>query len=65
MSDIDRLTMTVDEVARALGVRRTCVLSLIDQGLPVLQIGRRRRVVKASLHDWLAAHADDCFEAAP
>lgn len=53
---VERLTMTVEEAAQALGISRKAVYNLIHQeGFPVLWIGRCARVNREGLRRWVDA----------
>lgn len=46
-SEVQRLALSIDEVARAFGVGRSTLYNLMDGGaLPFIKIGRRR-VIRA------------------
>ncbi len=45
--------LRVPEVARILSLSRSQVYKLIEQGLPVVRIGRSVRVRPGALHAWL------------
>lgn len=46
MKDDDRLTLTIPEVARLLGISRNLAYELANQGkIPVLRLSQRRLVV--------------------
>ena len=48
------LLLNISQVARALGLSRGKVYQLIRQeNLPVIPFGRTKRVLPASLQDWL------------
>ena len=52
---IDRLTITVPEVARLLGVSRMTAYAAVRDGtIPSLRIGRRVLISRAALDRWLA-----------
>lgn len=52
------LVLTVPETAAALRVSRGKVFDLIrDEGLPTVQLGRRRLVPVAELAEWLSQKA--------
>ena len=62
MSD-QRLTLTVDEVAKALGIGRNSAYEAIQRGeIPALRFGRRVVIPKAALEELL--RNTDC-ETAP
>lgn len=52
----DSLTMTVTEVARALGISRGLAYDLASQGkIPVIKVGQKRLLVpRKALEDFLA-----------
>jgi excisionase family DNA binding protein len=53
--EVDRLTYTVTETARALGISRSYCYELVQQGvLPFLRLGRRRVVPRRALEDYVA-----------
>ena len=53
-TDIEPLTYTIDEVARALGVNRNSAYQAARVGeLPVIKIGRRMLVPKAAFERML------------
>jgi excisionase family DNA binding protein len=45
--------LTIPQVAEYLGVCRAHVYNLINNGLPVIQLGRLVRIHKTSLQRWL------------
>jgi excisionase family DNA binding protein len=48
--DVDRLTMTVEEVAKALGISRAFAYEAVHRGdIPHIRIGRRMLVPRAAL----------------
>jgi excisionase family DNA binding protein len=50
-----RLTYTVTEAARALGISRSYCYELVQQGaLPFLPLGRRRVIPRRALEDYVA-----------
>ncbi|CAB4218104.1 excise, DNA binding domain, excisionase family [uncultured Caudovirales phage] len=50
----ERLTMTVQETADALGISRNTAYDLVHQGvIPSVRLGRRFLVPKQALKDWL------------
>lgn len=56
---VERLTMSVEETAQALGVSRKVVYNLIHQeGFPVLWIGRCARVNREGLRRWVDAQTE-------
>lgn len=51
---VERLTLTVAEVAQMLGIGLNNAYSLVGSGrLPSVKIGRQIRVSKKVLEDWL------------
>ena len=53
-TDIEKVTMTVPEAGRALGISRSLAFEMARQGkLPVLRLGRRLLVPKAAVHRML------------
>jgi excisionase family DNA binding protein len=57
-SRIDRLTLTVDEVAQMLGLSRSATYEAIARGeIPSLRFGRRIVVTQRALHRMLG-HGD-------
>jgi excisionase family DNA binding protein len=51
----DRVTLTIEEVARALGIGRNSAFAAAHRGeIPVLKVGRRLLVPKAALEKMLA-----------
>jgi excisionase family DNA binding protein len=53
--EVDRLTYTVTEAARALGISRSYCYELVQQGaLPFLPLGRRRVIPRSALEDYVA-----------
>ncbi len=54
--DKEKLTLTVDETAKCLGVSRNSAYEAIAKGeIPVVKIGKRLLVPKAALETLLAA----------
>ncbi len=54
--DKERLTLTVDETARCLGIGRNSAYEAIARGeIPVVKVGKRLLVPKAALEILLAA----------
>lgn len=45
--------LTIPQVAEYLGVCRAHVYKLINNGLPVIRLGRSVRIQMTSLHRWL------------
>ena len=57
--EAERLTLTVEEAARALGISRTLAYELVTRGeLPSLRLGRRLVVPRRALEALLDAPAD-------
>jgi len=55
----ERLTMTVQETAEALGISRNTAYELVHQGhIPSVRLGRRLLVPKQALHAWLEGQAE-------
>jgi excisionase family DNA binding protein len=54
-NQVEKLTMTIDSVAKALGISRATAYSLANQGrLPVIRISDRRFIVPVkALNDLL------------
>lgn len=51
---VDRLTYSVAEAARALGISRSYCYELVQQGvLPYLSLGRRRMIPRKALTDYV------------
>jgi hypothetical protein len=60
----ERLTYDVPEAGRLLGLSRNGAYAAAKAGLiPVLNVGRRKLVPKAALHQMLAAAGVDCQHA--
>jgi Helix-turn-helix domain len=60
----ERLTYDVPEAGRLLGLSRNGAYAAAKAGLiPVLNVGRRKLVPKAALHQMLAAAGVDCQRA--
>ena len=54
--DEEKLTLTVDETARCLGIGRNSAYEAIARGeIPVIKVGKRLLVPKAALEVLLAA----------
>ena len=54
----ERLTMTVEEVARALGLSRATAYTLVQQGrLPAIRISDRRWIIPKKAIEQLLASA--------
>lgn len=54
----ERLTMTVQETADALGISRNTAYELVHQGvIPSVKLGARYLVPKQALHAWLDGQA--------
>ncbi len=50
----DRLTYTVDEVAKMLGISRGLAYEMVNRGeLPSIRLGRRVLVPYRAFHRWL------------
>jgi excisionase family DNA binding protein len=45
--------MSIQQVATFLGISRPHVYKLIQNGLPVVPLGRRVVILRASLEEWL------------
>lgn len=57
---IDRLLLTPEEVAKAIGCSRSFIFDALRRGdLPSLKLGRLRRVRVADLEIWLARFAEE------
>lgn len=55
----DRLTMTVQETAEALGISRNSAYQLVRQGeIPSVRLGRRLVIPKQALTAWLERQAE-------
>lgn len=55
---MERLTMSVPEMARKLGVSRPTAYELVKrQDFPVLKVGRRLLVPKVAFEQWLTTAA--------
>lgn len=55
--DTDKLTLTVDEVARCLGIGRNSAYEAISRGeIPVIRVGKRLLVPKAALAKMLSGN---------
>jgi excisionase family DNA binding protein len=53
----ERLTFTVEEVAKRLGISRNFAYDAVNRGeIPAVRIGRRLLVPKAALEKLLAGH---------
>lgn len=50
------ITLSVAEVAAALGIDRTHVYSMIAGGLPLYRIGVKRKILVADLVDFIRAN---------
>lgn len=56
MSNPERLTYTVAEVAKVLGISMPTAYDLTEsEGFPVIRIGRKKLVPKKELEEWLTA----------
>lgn len=50
----NRVTYTVDEIAKLLGIGRNKAYQLVDSDeFKVIRLGKSIRVVKSSFHEWL------------
>ncbi len=50
ISEVERLTLTIPEAAKVLGISRGSAYALVNQGvIPVLRLGRRLVVPRAAL----------------
>lgn len=57
-SDVERLTLSVEETAQMLGISRALAYELVRRGeLPRLQLGRRIVVPRRALEELVAAAA--------
>lgn len=55
---MEKLTMTVEEMAECLGIGRNGAYNLVKKGrVPALKIGRQIRIPKAAFVAWLAVEA--------
>jgi DNA binding domain, excisionase family len=55
---MEKMTMTVNEMAMALGIGKNVAYELIKKGrVPALKIGRQIRIPKKSFDDWLIGEA--------
>lgn len=53
---MDKMTLSVDELAATMGVSRPKAYELVNQpGFPVVRVGRRIRIPVAALERWLEA----------
>lgn len=58
-SDVERLTLSVEEAAQMLGISRALAYELVRRGeLPRLQLGRRIVVPRRALEALVAAAAE-------
>lgn len=58
-SDVERLTLSVEEAAQVLGISRALAYELVRRGdLPRLQLGRRVVVPRRALEELVTAAAD-------
>jgi excisionase family DNA binding protein len=58
-SDVERLTLSVEEAAQLLGISRALAYELVRRGeLPRLQLGRRILVPRRALEELVAAAAE-------
>lgn len=56
---IDRVALTVPEVAQALGIGLSSAYELVHRAdFPAFRIGRAVRVSRARLNDWVNAQAE-------
>jgi len=50
-----RITVSVDEAMSALGIGKTLIYELLSNGsLRSIKVGKKRLVVVASIHEWIA-----------
>jgi excisionase family DNA binding protein len=56
------LTYTIPEAASALGVSPRFMHTLIARGLPCMQLGKRRVIVKTALERWVLEHANSTID---
>lgn len=57
-TEVERLTLSVEEAAVLLGISRALAYNLVRRGeLPSLQLGRRVVVPRRALEDYVAAAA--------
>ncbi|MDD5094756.1 MAG: helix-turn-helix domain-containing protein [Dehalococcoidia bacterium] len=57
---MDRLTLTVEETAKLLGIGRNVAYEMVAQGkLPALRLGKRIVISRAGLERMLAAAGGD------
>lgn len=51
---MQRVTLTIPEAAKAMGISKSWLWMLIWRGeIPVVKIGRRRLIRRETLEDWL------------
>ena len=54
MENSKKMTLSVDELAEALGISRTYAYYLMcAEGFPSIKLGKRRLVTKEALSKWL------------
>ena len=51
--NIDRMTITVAELAQLLGIGLNSAYELVKCRIPSIRIGRQIRISKKALNDWL------------
>ena len=52
---MEKYTMSVDEMASAIGISRPKAYELVNsEGFPVIRIGRRIRIPVSGLERWIA-----------
>lgn len=55
---MEKLTLSVDELAATLGISRPKAYELVhSDGFPRINVGRRIRIPRTSLERWLEAQA--------
>ena len=55
---MEKYTMSVDEMAAAIGISRPKAYELVNsEGFPVIRIGRRIRIPVSSLEEWITEQA--------
>lgn len=60
----ERLTLSVAEAAEQLGVCTKVVYSLTHtDGFPVIKLGRRTRISRVGLYEWVRKHEQRRVEA--
>lgn len=53
----EKMTLTVDEMSKILGVSRPMAYRLANsEGFPSIKVGRRILVLRKQLESWLEAH---------